>query len=334
MKKVLKYIGFTLLGLIILLIVLSFIMPKKHSISIEKMIDAPKNMVFNAVNDLRAHQEWIPYGEGDKTMQFELAEKKVGKGASYKWTSSKQGDGSYTINESDSDSGISSTVDFGGNTATEKFMLENVEGKTNVQYQFDFNSGFVSNVFVPIQKIFMKGMFKKSLDNIDELVMNRKDNAEYYGYKLKEEVTPLQYYATKRSEVQEDKVQQFYASNLGTLYTDVQEAGVESKGKSCVLIYNFKPQESKIDMAAAIPLDGEENFEGSTLQVIPAGSSVVLDFYGDYKNIWKGHDAIQAYMTDRELVHDWPVIERFITDPSIEQDPTKWLTEIYYPIGN
>lgn len=334
MKKIFKYIGFTLLALLVLFIVLAFVMPTEHSITLEKTINAPKVMVFNAINDLRAHQEWIPYGDGDETMKIELADKKVGKGASYQWTSETQGDGMYKITESDSDTGISAVVDFGKKQANEKMTLENVDGKTKIDYLFDFESGRFSNVFMPIQKIFMKGMFKNSLENIESLVLNRKDNAEYYGYKIDQEVIPLQYFATKRSEVQEDKVQQFYASNLGSLYSSLQSAGIESNGKPCVLIYNFKPLESKVDLAAGIPLNGEENFEGATLQKIPAGSAVTLDFYGDYKKIWKGHDAIQAYMSDRELVHDWPVIEQYITDPSVEQDPTKWLTEIYYPIGN
>jgi len=56
----------------------------------------------------------------------------------------------------------------------------------------------------------------------------------------------------------------------------------------------------------------------------------MLDFYGDYNHTSDGHDAIKEYMTDRGYLQDPPIIEEYVTDPTIEADPSKWLTKLTY----
>lgn len=333
--KILKYIGYTLLGLIVLFVILAFVLPTEQHITVSKTIDGPQLMVFNALNDLRAQEEWSPFKEGDETMKWTMGDKVVGNGANYTWTSDKQGDGSYRIIESNLEKGIKTEVKFGENRGGKGTIEMKPAGdKTAVNWTFDFDAGRFANVLMPIFKIGMKKTLSKGLDNLDNLIKTRKTKGEYYGYAINKKVIPLKYYATKRSEVSEDKVQQFYSSNLGYLFSSIQSAGAEMSGKACGLIYNFKANESKVDFAAGIPLLSEVNLADATLETIEAGDAAQVDFYGDYKDIHIAHTAIQAYLSDRELVHNWPVIEEYITDPSVEQDPAKWLTAISYPIAN
>ena len=42
--------------------------------------------------------------------------------------------------------------------------------------------------------------------------------------------------------------------------------------------------------------------------------------------------AMQEYMEANSLVDNGPPYEVYITDPGQEPDPTKWITELYWPI--
>lgn len=333
--KILKYISYFLLGLIALFIILAFLLPTEQEITVQKTINGPRLMVFNALSDLRAQEVWSPFKDADETMTWTMGDKVVGKGANYTWTSENQGDGSYRITESTFEKGITTEVRFGEKRGGKGSMDLKSEGdQTTVTWTFEFTAGRFTNVLMPILKIGMKNTFAKGLENLASLIQKRKIKGEYYGYAINQKVIPLKYYATKRSEVSEGQVQQFYSSNLGYLFTAIQNAGAEMSGKASGLIYNFKPNESKVDFAAGIPISNELNLLDATLETIEAGNAAQVDFYGDYADIHTAHTAIQAYLIDRELIHNWPIIEEYITDPSVEQDPAKWLTSISYPIAN
>lgn len=330
--KVLKYIGYGLLALLILFIILAFVLPTKHHISVEETINAPKAYVFNAINDMRAHENWSPWKSDDPEMTMTMGDRVVGPGAYYTWESEKNGTGKYTIQSSDIDQGIKTLVEFGKRgSGNGSFDLVGDGDKTKATWSFDFESGRFMNVFMPIMSFSMKRTFRKGLNNIDKLLQTRIKEGSYFGYPVKESVGPIRFFSTKRSVVQEDKSQQFYAANLGQLFTSVQASGVKVAGKPCALIYNFLPRENKVDMAAAIPLGENLDFEGASLQTIQAGPIAYVEYTGDYKGISKAHEAIQSYLTDREMNHNWPIIEEFVTDDTVEEDKRVW--RIIYPLA-
>jgi len=333
--KFLKKLGIGLVILLILFVVLAFVMPTEHSIEVNRKMDVPTLMAYNAVNDMRAHQVWNPWQDQDETMVVTLGDKLVGVGASYSWVSENMGNGIYTITKSNPDEGIQTRVEFEGRGegSGKLGIVPNGEG-TDASWAFEWTSGRFMNVFAPIMKIGFKRTLKKGLKKLENLVKERKSKGTYFGFEVKEELTPMRFFATKRAMVDIDKTQQFYAANLGSLFGKVQSAGANMKGKPCGLIYNYREKEGRIDMASGIPLEDNINIPEASQEIIQAGNSIVIDYLGDHNEISKAHDAIQAYMSDRELVHDWPVVEEYITDPSEEQDPSKWLTKISYLVGN
>lgn len=335
MKKILKYLGFILGALLLIFVILAFVLPTEHEIIVDKTMDAPNNMVYNAFNDVRAQIAWSPWKEMDETVTYTTGNRLVGKGASYTWTSEKYGNGEYKIIDTDPDTGINTLTTFDGNKAAESLITINPNGKkSEVSLIYTFESARFANVLMPIRKIGMKRIFKKSLQNVELLVQRRLNTAEYYGYNINEELGPIQFYITNRAEVNKDKTQQFFASKLGPLFTTVQKSNIEMVGQPRMLIYNFKSDENKIDMAAAIPVSENITIPNTSNETIQPGKTVTVDFAGDYSKIRNAHDAIQSYLTDRELVHNWPVIEENIADKKNEEDPNNLHIKITYPVAN
>ena len=129
-------------------------------------------------------------------------------------------------------------------------------------------------------------------------------------------------------------MQQFYVQNLGILFKDAQEADLEMDGMPSGLFYSALKGGDVIDMAAAIPVAEEVNIANASTEYIAPRKAIIVDYYGDYNNSIEAHNAIRAYFDDHNYVVDKPVIEEYVTDPTTEKDPNKWLTKItYYIVG-
>ena len=87
-------------------------------------------------------------------------------------------------------------------------------------------------------------------------------------------------------------------------------------------------------MAAAIPVKGDAKtkVKGYETMVVPAGKNLHIAYWGGYHGTGTAHMAIDDYMKEKNLLQETPIIEEYVTDPGVEKDSTKWLTNIYYPV--
>ncbi len=338
--KYLKYPLLILLGIIVTYLILCFLGPKDLDTTRSAEILAPASISFNLANSLKKSEKWNEWTLNDTTIVTEFNNIESGVGASSSWTSKNSGDGTQTITESVKNEKITTELNFKGwdgpNIA--EFLFRESDGKTNVTWSFDaVPLPFLFRGFGLItgMKKMMESNYEKGLANLKKISEERASGL-YNGYQLNEELLEEKHFVMYRQEVNEANMQQFYATNLGNLFAKVQEAEVGMNGMPCGLFFRWAEEgESTIDMAASIPLSEPLSIEGASSYSIPSRNAVILDYYGDYQNRSKGHDAIEEYMKDRGLLQDPPLIEEYVTDPGAEPDPGKWLTRMtqYYSEG-
>jgi ribosome-associated toxin RatA of RatAB toxin-antitoxin module len=102
------------LGLIILIAVfmgIGLLLPSGYKVERSTVINAPAEVVFDQVNDLKKNEAWSPWK--DPTMRITYGPVTAGKGASSSWTSKDMGSGTQTIEESVPQSSIRTHLDFG-----------------------------------------------------------------------------------------------------------------------------------------------------------------------------------------------------------------------------
>ncbi len=331
--KILKTIGWVLLAILVLLLIASFILPKDIHVERTLSIDAPKNMVFNVVNDLKTHETWNPWKVNDPTMVYEYPGETKGVGAKYTWTSDNSGTGSYEFVEADAGNSLSSKVTFDGQgEGSGKLQFEEADGKTKTVWSFDSKMPWPMNLMGPFMKGSLNKAFDQGLEGLSDFVMKRKESKEYNGYKVNTVDLPEMHFVMNRQEVSFPDIQQFYVNNLGALFGKVQKAGVEMSEDRMPsgLFFKWMPEQGSTDMAAAIPIKEAATIKGATTYTIPAKKALQIDYYGDYNATENAHNAMADYMNDYGLLQDSPVIEEYVTDPSTEKDPGKWLTKITY----
>lgn len=96
---------------------------------------------------------------------------------------------------------------------------------------------------------------------------------------------------------------------------------------------NVSYDEQNAEMICAIPVaelmdvDGElvsgQTYEGLALKTV---------YYGNYDNIGKAHEDLNAYISYNMFERNGQPWEEYITDPMTEPDTSKWMTNVYYPV--
>ncbi len=336
MKKLLRILIFILVALLLIALLAMFLAPKKMTLAEDTTIDAPPNLVYNMINDLKKWETWSPWKDIDPNAVNTYSEKTVGVGASWSWKGNKEvGEGTQKIIESEKGKSIKTALEFNGfeGTSHSNWTFEPVGDKTKVTWDFDgAETGFAFRPFNWIMKGALKKSYATGLSRIKEIAENRAKNKEYRGYKINEITLPAKHYLTTRQEVDMANIQQFYLRNLPTLFTAAQKANCEMDGMPGGLYYKWNESEGTTDMAASVPIKEPKEVKGTTLVTIPSGKALQIDYYGDYSKSANAHYAMDDYMKDYGILNNVPIVEEYVTDPTTEKDPSKWLTKITYYI--
>lgn len=338
MKKLLKYLIILLILLALIAVALMAFSPTQLFIDESETIDAPPVMVYNMVNDFKKWRTWSPWDEMDPNAEHSYTTKTAGVGAQWSWKGNKEvGEGSQTIKESKKGELISTVLKFGGwdGESLSDWKFEDVDGKTKVTW--GFAGGETPFVFRPFNLLMKSGLvktYKKGLSNIKKIAEERSQEKVYNGYKVNEVYIGKKNYIMNRQVVEMDKMQQFYTQNLGALFMKAQGEKLEMDGMPSGLFFSWDQAKGTTDMAAAIPLKEAMTIPGTISQTLLDGKAIQVDYYGDYDKTEKAHNAITEYMDDHGLLVNYPIVQEYVTDPTTEKDPSKWLTKITYYTTN
>lgn len=128
MKILLRILG-GLAGLVLLLVIVAYLLPRTYRIERSILIQAKAETVFPLFADLRRWQEWGAWQERDPGMKATFGEKSTGVGASYAWESKTEGNGRMTITAHEPLRRITYRLEFPDmGTASEGSMVLSAEG--------------------------------------------------------------------------------------------------------------------------------------------------------------------------------------------------------------
>lgn len=162
MKRFFKKVGYGLLGLLVLLIAISFLIPSQHRIETSVKIDAPMQIVFDQVNDLRNWERWSPWKTIDPMMEMTFSNPPAGQGAYYKWlsTNPRVGNGRLILTEVLPYKRIVTAMDFEKwDDGTAEFTFEEEKGSVKVTWGMTHEVG--NNPLRKYGMLFQKGALRK-----------------------------------------------------------------------------------------------------------------------------------------------------------------------------
>lgn len=332
--KLIKKILIGLLILVVLLLILAFFLPREMNITATGKVDAPAKYAYNILNDFKHQSKWDPWLKLDTTMIFAFSENSMGEGAYVDYKSNSYGEGRTTRVKSTGNEQIKLEAKSDNGDATMQYDLKTDGDQTDVSWNFKTEMPFPLNLMNFFFQRSMKNEMENGISNISKLANDRWKKGLYNGFEVKQEVIEERNYIINRDVVSMEKINDFYTRSFASLFQKIQASGVELDGRSSGLVYNHNIKTNELDIAAALPIKEAVAIAGAETQSLEAGRIVSIDYYGNPDNTPAAHAAIDDYMRDRGLLFDYPVVEEYVTDPTEEKDPEKWLTQIRYYLAN
>ncbi|MEX1188342.1 MAG: SRPBCC family protein [Bacteroidia bacterium] len=334
--KLLKTIGLSILGLLILLVIIGFFLPSTSIVERSMVINASPAIVFDQVNTVQNWEKWSPWKEMDPEMVNTYGDQPSGTGAYYTWIGPKAGEGKLTITESEPTKLIKSDLDFGEmGVAKCDYSFEPAENGTKMTWKFESELG--GNPMSRWMGFIMKGMLEEQFD----MGMNKMNS--YVG-ELKEtsavgriegvEVMNLPeiHYIAIHDTANVSTIGQKIGLHLGALNEEIEKQRLEISGSPFTIYYS--ESETNFDMDVAMQINKPAAKSNKIISnSIPSGKAVVALYYGPYESSGMGHAAANKYIMEHpEIVVDGAPREVYVTDSESNPDTSMWLTQIIYPI--
>ncbi len=176
--KALKILGYSLVGVVALIVILSVSLSPKQHMERTAVINAQPSVIFEQVNTLKNCVKWQPWGMQDPNIKYTYEGPEAGVGAKVLWESEKMGNGSQWVIESEQDKHIKMGLQFAqfGGTYSGDINLEPADGGTKVTWTYDGDvtgSGMASATMGKIMGMFIDSMlgadYEKGLSNLKTL---------------------------------------------------------------------------------------------------------------------------------------------------------------------
>lgn len=130
----LKKILLSLAIFVALFLMIGFFLPRDFRVHRSISIEAPRQVLHEALNDLSSWSHFMPWNSTDSNVEFKLGEIKKGVGATQTWSSS--GGGRLTLTKSDVQTGIEYEIVFseGADRSVGDFRYQDITNGTTVSW--------------------------------------------------------------------------------------------------------------------------------------------------------------------------------------------------------
>ena len=135
-----------------------------------------------------------------------------------------------------------------------------------------------------------------------------------------------------RANTTADKIPQLMGSLFGEIFGYIQSQGQAPAGMPLTVYYAMDGK--NVELECAIPvashLAGEGRIQAGTL---PAGTMATVTHVGPYDRLPSTWAGLTEWMQSQGLEGAGAPWEVYVTDPGVEPDPSKWRTDIFFPVS-
>ncbi|RLD27696.1 MAG: AraC family transcriptional regulator, partial [Bacteroidetes bacterium] len=328
-----KYYGMKLLKYLIFLILIVLIggavyigtKEGNYDLSESKIINAPKPMIFDKVNELRSWEEWGPWQKEDSTMVFSYPEKTKGEGASYSWTGMMDGSVKTTSVTPNEEILQDLTLITPGGERNPKvyWNFEEVEGGTKVTWGIKGEHTFMDKAYYAFSGMDFDGDMKKmhveGLKGIENVVIEDMNKYSITVEGIKEHGGGYYVYTTAATNLGEIGAKM--GPMMGKVSDFIQQYKITMAGMPFTIYNEWDEVNGTVIFSTAIPINERLIItQGDVLcgymEPLTAVKTILM---GNYTNLAEAYQKAQEYVTLNNLVPDpgKRMFEVYSNDPGI-----------------
>ncbi|MBC9796210.1 SRPBCC family protein [Sinomicrobium weinanense] len=337
--KILKYLFFLILILVIGISIYIAIQPSSYRVSRTQVVKAHSPVVYNYVQDLKNWKNWIPWLEKDPDMAIKYGETTTGIGASYSWIGEKM-NGKLETTAATPFTNLDQELTYEKRPPSEvSWTFEPEENATKVTWEISGDLDFMSKAYILYKGNMEQNIgpeLERGLKKLDSVILEdiKKYSIEIDG--ITEHSGGFYLYTTTSSKISDSRkkiperirvIEKYITAhnitNVGTPFTYYHSRDEENNA----MIFS-----NGVLTSARIITDPESDI--LTGQIAPF-RALKLTLTGDTKNLKEAWDSAFAYLAERQIAQDstGPYLEFYLSDASKTLNPAKWVTEIYVPVS-
>ena len=337
--KIVKIILISFLGLFFLLLGISFLLPSKTHVERSMVIAAHPNQIFPLINQLNKWVEWSPWHKKDTTAQYTYNEIPAGVGAYNKWISAhpEVGNGTMQIIESVSDTFLKIQMNMEGmGISYSTFKLSETDAGTLVTWIMDADGEGMPLYFVPIAKyynLFMDGMLGAEFERGLTLLQVSVSKMPHYhigDYEAQIREFAGMKFAGIREKIPGELLTQKVSFHFASLENLFKQANKTPVGVPFTI--NHFARNNVFDITTAMGMaEPMLVSEPIFIKELPASKWMVVKYTGGYSGLSKLYQQGFEMLAAENLKPSGAPLEFYLTNPSMEPDSNKWVTELLFP---
>lgn len=340
--KVIKTIGLVIASLLLLAVLISFFLPSGFYVERSIVIQSDVAVPFALAKDFRAWDKWSPWHEIDTAMVKTYSEVQGEVGSYYTWDSQNPdaGKGKVTITNMSANEFIENKLEFDGmGVSTAKYLFEPVEGGTKVTWTLEGKGEGMPWFWKIPSKYFNLMMdkmigkdYEKGLAKLKEISESTAPSEQIMGFDTEMRDFPITQIASITSSLKPAELSSnSFAKWFGQIAQAISSQKLKPAGVPMAIYHEYEP--SKVTVETAIPVETAGTQTGNVaFREFGGFKALVVKHKGGYGNMEAVYETTYAYLESKQLKSQASPIEYYITDPELEPDTNKWLTEIVFPL--
>lgn len=338
--KFIKFLLFLILIVVIAGAIYFATQDGTYQIESSKEINAPKEVVYDIVNDLKTWEEWGPWKTEDPTMVFNYGDKTTGEGGSYNWQGEM--DGSLEITKALPHTNIDMDMTLqtpGGERNPEVYWTfeSNQDLSTTVTWGIKGEHTLLDKVYYAFTGMDFEGdmseMYDKGLEGLR--TASREAISEYSS--VIEGITQYSggFYLYRTTSAKAQNMATIMAQNYSGISQFMSKNNIATTGMPFT-IYNQTMDNGDVIMTNALPVREKIIVAGDANVLsgyMPTVTAVKVTAKGNYTKLGEAWAKAMQEVSDKgyELADEKP-FEVYVTDPGNYPNPADWVTQIYVPI--
>jgi effector-binding domain-containing protein len=302
----------------------------ERSVSIKK----PTILVKSILGDFKYfHDEWSPWTEKDPAMKTTYKGNPGEVGHFYSWQGNKEvGSGEMEIVSKTEDSLVQRLTFEGMGDSRAYFSIKEQPTATDVTWGMIFEVGFFGRpmmLFMNMDKM-LGADFEKGLTKLKNKLESLKEEVANANYEIKEVAWEEKtFYGTKRTKLDGSKLGAFFGENWPKMWLQLENEKVKSTMSPCGILYSWDEKTMVTECVAAMCVPKGFELKGREKYSIPATKVLSVPYYGVPEKSIEAYYAMDEYLKANKLSYSFD-IDEYVTDPTLQKDTAKWLTNIYY----
>ncbi len=335
MLKKIKYL--LLLILVIVVAIGGYLISLDNTFKVtrSRQIDAPANLVYNQIANLKNWEKWAPWKDKDSLIKFEYPGSTEKEGDYFRFTDSDGNRQKLTNLTLSPDTLVVQTLSSNEQTQEYRWQITTEDKGVKVSWTVSGELALTQRFFADRLDELMGPLMVRGLELIDRSVHN--DMAKHETTIIKPVDLSPTYYLYKTAGCKMDSLGKQMDIILPDVIIFAIKNKIERNGKPFVIYNKRDIKNNSVIFSAAIPTKekisavGTEILTGQT----PGGLYLKIKFQGDYKFLKDAWDAGYNYINSQEhLIVDTTreAFETYAVGHTKSLNPADWITYVYIPV--